>query len=322
MNWKKLGSFLTIGLLFTACDNTIDINAPWVETPVVYALIDINQPVQYMRIQKTYQNAADVPTSAGAQITDSLYFDTIIATLLNTSNRFATPDTLIKIDTTMQDGYFSNAKHYLYKSTKAIDPNGVYKLNIYSPKTGKEYNSTTNIISKAEVVGTQTPVYLYIEDDRYFNVRFKTGSQASMYDVLVRFIYREYPVGNPGAYVIKWVDWTIETNSLVRTQGETKTYLRKTSEYLNFLKKSFPVNAAVERKIEGLQYVIMGGSEAMRTMAEVNKPSNSIVPKNSVYSNIQGGIGIFSSRNVLTQNMTIAEQTKPAIVSVLPNFVQ
>jgi hypothetical protein len=65
-------------VLLAGCENDIEINAPWRETPVVYGFLDPNTGTQYLRIQKTYQNSTSITTEEGAKINDSLYFDSIV----------------------------------------------------------------------------------------------------------------------------------------------------------------------------------------------------------------------------------------------------
>ena len=106
MKMKKPFWGLLMGLtLLCSCDNTLEINADWRETPVVMAFIDLTQDSQIIRIQKTYQNSIDKTTAEVAQIADSLYMRNITVNIHNTGN-----PTLVKsfsrVSPRKEEGFF------------------------------------------------------------------------------------------------------------------------------------------------------------------------------------------------------------------------
>ncbi|MFN3445800.1 MAG: hypothetical protein ACK44D_08675, partial [Bacteroidia bacterium] len=104
-NW--ILPFLAGILLLPACDNTLDINAPYRETPVVYAIIDLGQDSQIFRIQKTYQNDVNKTTEEVAQIADSLYMKNITVKVVNANNQNLFRD-FKRLAPRKEAGFFSN----------------------------------------------------------------------------------------------------------------------------------------------------------------------------------------------------------------------
>ena len=43
-------------ILFSGCDNEVDINADWKETIVVYGLLNPNDSIQYIKVNKAFLN--------------------------------------------------------------------------------------------------------------------------------------------------------------------------------------------------------------------------------------------------------------------------
>jgi hypothetical protein len=59
-------------LLFSACENEVDINADWKDVPVVFGLLDADSTEQFIRISRVFLGEGDA--LAFAQIQDSLYY--------------------------------------------------------------------------------------------------------------------------------------------------------------------------------------------------------------------------------------------------------
>ena len=75
---KKKSAFfvlcLVLGLLISSCDNSLDILDEYKETPIVYGLLNKNDTVHYVRIQKGFLGEGNALLMA--QYADSIYYDT------------------------------------------------------------------------------------------------------------------------------------------------------------------------------------------------------------------------------------------------------
>jgi hypothetical protein len=327
-NLMKLNRFVLAifaGILFAGCENDIDINAPWKETPVIYGFLDANKTTQYIRVQKTYQNSIDLTTAEGAQISDSLYFKNVTVKVVASNGavyNFTKDSTITK-----GDGFFASDVNFIYKNTTSmpVDPSKTYNLQVTSGETGNTYTSTTGIVGKAEIMSISPDYKLFLRPYLDYNrvlYQFKPGNSAAIYDVMIRFWYNEYPTGNPGAAVAKYVDYYLEKSWVVdATSG--KTYLRTSAEWIFYLKSVLKTDNSVTREFKQIDYVATGGSKEMKDIIDLSKPSAVIVQRKTDYSNINGGLGIFSSRsetvkaNILLQD----DSSKIYLVKDLPNFI-
>ncbi len=316
--------FILIVLALTSlgCKNDLDINAPYKDIPVVYGFLDQNDTIQYIRIQKMYQNDAHTSTSAGAQITDSLYFDTLKVVLINIAKTPFDTFHCYRVDNIPKDnGFFSPARNTLYATKIPFNNNNneVYSLRIFNPKSGKTYTSQATIIKDAtiefrNVAIRNTPV------NHAFAFRFISSRNAYLHDLVIRYQYKEMSKADTSQFEIKNVDFHIAYN---------KTYVQSSSvsesissrDYMAFLKTKISPDDSKVRRTYGIIYQVYGGSKDFSELLDLSKPSLGIVQKNPEYSNISEGLGIFTSRNFKQLNMGLDAGTLSLLASELPNFI-
>jgi hypothetical protein len=290
---------LITALLFNSCKNDLEINAPWKETPVVYGFLDVNKTTQYIRVQKTYQNSVDLTTAEGAKISDSLYFkDDMVSVVVSGPAgdiKFTRMTTIPK-----NSGFFASDVNFIYQANMTINPAQTYTLKVTSKATNTTYTSTTPIVGAATIMSISPNYRLYIRPYQDFNriqYQFRPGSGGALYDIAIRFWYKEYPTGNPAAFELKYVDYFLEKGWAVDAPTG-KTYLLATKDWVYFLKNAIPQAANITREYHQVDYVAIGGSREMKDIIDLSKPSAVIVQRKTDYSNISNGaLGIFSSRS-------------------------
>lgn len=304
-------------LLSVACKNEIDINAPWRETPVVFGLLDANNQVQYLRIQKTYQNSVNQTTQQGARYSDSLYFDTLYVTVTSDFN-----ETFIfeKIDTTKNDGFFANDKAVLYKANFKPVNGRKYTLNIFSPSTGKKYTSTTNVIGAAETTQSGSPPLFRVRNyPEPRTLRYTPGRDAFIYDIMIRLNYTEYNVF--GDSLQQFIDYPVRTDLPIATYTQ-RTESFTTSNFLKYIAENISKKPGIERKFRSINYVFAGGSQDLKLFIDISRPINSFVQVKPEFSNIEGALGIFSSRSIsLSANILLSDDSSRYFINTLPGFV-
>jgi hypothetical protein len=273
------------------CDNEIDINAPWRETPVVYAFLDPNTGTQYLRIEKTYQNSVDLTTEEGAKINDSLYFDNIVVKVkkVNSDSIFIFTKTT---DIPKETGFFSSGTHYLYKSSLYPQPSVNYTLEIYSPKTQNTYLSTTTAIGKSNLIAN---TFRFSPKEASLTLTLTPISGAADIKPTLRFKYLEYStsIANSDTF---FVDYVVDEN--VSMNGSNLRYNINNRVFVNYIKDIINVKSGYTRKIVGFDLFFIGAGKEIIDLINVMKPSSMVVQKKLEYSNISGGLGIFSSRSV------------------------
>lgn len=320
---KYLGAVLLI-CLFIQCKNDIEINAPWIETPVVFGLLDPNSNTQFIRIQKTYQNSISQNTQQGAQYPDSLYFDTLVVKVTSTSNEIFS---FIKVPAPKESGFFTKEDAFIYTSNFRPRADGrVYTLEIFSPRTGKTYRGRTIIMGAADT--TQSPSGFYsirLRNDSIdvFTVRFKPGVNTFVYDVFVRLRYTEFNLAGDSAQ--KSIEYPIDNAQNIFTRnlssGQFTRFLVSPPDMLRFFRNELSNNSNITRKFRGIDYVFAGGSQDLKLFIDISRTQNSFVQNRPEFSNIDDGLGIFSSRSMSTfSNVVLADKASLDAINSLPGF--
>lgn len=323
MKFTSFLSFLFLVALFSACSNDLEINAPYKDIPVVNAFLDQNQPVQYIRIQKVYQNGTGSTTMEGAQNTDSLYFDSLVVDLIEA--RTGTIYPCKRIDTVYKDsGLFSSAVHHLYVTSfpKNESADEQFNLRIHVPSSGNTfYNKEPISIVKDAFVEDRT-ISVDTIINHSFPYRFRTGRNSSLYDLSIRFYYTETEKANPSNVQEKVYEYFIQRAKIYTYSTTIKAEAVLSKNFINNLQGNIKFNPLVNRKYSRIEFVAYGGSKEYQEYLELAKPNTSIVPKNAEYSNISGGKGIFSSRNKVVQTqMKLDSKSISILTAILPNFV-
>lgn len=315
----KIISIIALVISFLGCKNDLIINAPYKDMAVIFSFLDQNEPIQYIRIEKLYQNSVSLSTTAGAQITDSLYFDTLIVKIINIVKN----DTFncYRVDTIPKnDGFFSSGRNTIYATSipKNNADQEVYQLLVINPKNNKTFTSQTTLVKDAIIEYRKIAIRLS-PASHSFPFRFLSGNNAFLYDLIVRYQYKETDATDTSIHEIKTVDYYIARSSVYPQNSDCYTSINSRT-YLDFLKSKVLKDDSKKRKTIGITYQAYGGSQEFLRYLELTKPGIGIVQKKTEYSNISNGLGIFTSRNFNQLNMGLDPTTVTIIEGVLPNF--
>lgn len=308
-------------LLFAGCKNDIDINAKYKDVAIVYGFLDQNQSVQYLRIQKLYQNSGSLSTGEGAKNADSLYFDSLQVKVTNIAN--GNVYNCYRVDTIPKDsGFFSAAKNAFYAFTfpKNNNANEVFALDIYYPKKDIHFTSKTTLVKDATIPPRKVVLKL-VPTNYVFLFSIKTGRNSYLYDLYVRYVYKEMNAADTSQFEIKSLDYSVTTGMPYAPEADYSEYIGCT-KYIDFLKSKITYDPTKIRRTLDIQFHAYGGSSEFQEMLSLSNPNMSIVQKNPLYSNINNGIGIFTSRNLVFRSMEIDPTSLNLLATELPNFIR
>lgn len=298
-NW--IFALLLIVLGLSACDNTLDINAPWRETPVVFAVIDLGQDSQILRIQKTYQNDANQSSNQAAQIADSLYLKNITVRISLDADTSKYKN-FVRLAPRKEAGFFSNqdSSYWGALATNWFTSGSRYQLKIHSNETGKDYIGTTDVVGKATIPQVTTIDLSNLNTPTFsFQINNVGSANSTMLDLYIRLSYNEVSVTNPQDSVVKYFDYYIRKSTTYASYSSSNYRYSagvKKVDYLNALKRELTVNPNVRRTFNSLAFEVMAYNRDYIDMQLTNAPSGSVIPKFGEYSNINNAIGVFASR--------------------------
>ncbi len=311
---KKLFVLLLGALSLASCSNDFDVIADWQEIPVVYGLIDASDTAQYIRVQKAF---LDPETSAVqlAGIVDSIYFDaastSVALEMLNNSGTVVTTIPLNRVDGALEGypkegGDFANSPNWLYKTTSPIDANREYRLVINT--SSNTYSATTKVVKPftldiPNITVSQAIVFNYPNAETAFSWTAPESTNATLFDLDLIITYQEGTLDGSIPTVQKTLTWPMRRN-LRRESGNSVVNPRVAGEgFYSFIGDALeplpnPTNAF--RCISGLEVVVSGAAEDLDNFIDIQNTNTGITSAEVVplYTNIEGGRGVFSSRRI------------------------
>ena len=306
-NFFSLISLISFIVLFKSCDTDFDVNAEAKEIIVVYALLDKSRDTQYVKINKAFlgeNNALIMAQNSGS--TNFLPSDLEVKVYKSTSNEVI--DSVYLVDTVLvkEEGIFANDENiiYYFVNNNFLNGNSNYSLNVKNVNTQNSVNSNTNIINSFSFNNFNSNAFLFgfynpsQPDTLKFlskTMEWNKVTNGEIYQLDLRFNYNEDDGNN------------LTNKSLLFSQpleeftGGVMTSTIEGSKFFNFLQQNIQENENVVRRFLSIDIIMTIGTPELNTYIKVNEPITGIVQHRPQYSNIDNGIGLFSSRYTHTE---------------------
>jgi len=273
--------------------------APYQDVPVVYCILNPNETTHYLRLEKSFLGEASAYDMA--QETDSVYYpdgEVVIERWLNGSRKEVFQ--LERREVAVRDsGIFVHDPNLLYVLEAQLVTNSEYRLMVNIPSTGASVRSSTQVVSQFPVIRPEAykQTFAFSSYDNYQVVEWLTAPYTRIYQLQVRFHYLEATGRDT---VRKSLLWNIgHFNSVSGAGGEKLTTSIPHRRFYQWLgTKLDPATEGLVRLAarEALDFVFTVGGEELYMFMEVNKTESGPPREKPNYSNIEGGLGLFSSR--------------------------
>lgn len=319
----------TISVLLFSCETKVDLNAEYKDITVVYGLINPNDSVHYVKINKVFlpEDGTNANTLAANQANFNYAADELTATVveINASNgNVIKTFNLVRTENEIpkDDGVFDNSVNVLYKFTEAsINRNNVYKLKIYNSKLDKEITSETLIVGNSTVtsptLSQKMAFWIGAPNNGGFanrSISFTTGKNIGRIDAKLIFKYTNHFVASSGI--------SPQPQQIIMRMGELKTtnpvdgseLLEWTMEGATFfdnIRASVPATLTnlSHRELQNVDLEFVVAGTELNVYMEVAEPSNTVNQDKPSYTNIENGLGVFSSRETYKWISTIDPNT-------------
>lgn len=316
---SRIFTLLFLPFVFLSCSNELEVLAPYEENASVVALLDPNQTWQFIKINKVFTNP-DAKATDVAGIADSLYFDTLDTWITEEETGRIIP--LTRANIALKDsGVFATSPNYLYVTNENITPNYRYRLNIVLPN-GKRLTALTNLSYTPFVAYPVTPIQRVLTvqntSTNSFTLQFVTPRNGKIFDAYLNFRYLEINKSDTTQKTEKSVSWRIlrSFRSVSDKGNESVIYRLPGALFFEFVAGNIEVDPNVIRRFLPCEFSMIAGNLELDNYIQSSAPSIGIVQKQSEYSNIRDGIGIFASRNTyFLNNITLSEVTKNVFVN-------
>lgn len=319
--FRKVHNFLLFTLLsagLIACSNDFEILAPHRDLPLVYSLLDPVDSVHYVRIEKTFAGEANALEMAS--VIDSLYYKNVQVQIERWRDRsFAESFTLDEIENIPKDtGLFAHSENQLFQLHQVIDPLSEYKLIVEIDDIGLTLESNTRIVSGVKLIkpGFNQPRFSFANLDLNTEVEWLTTQNSRLYFLQFHLQYLE--ITEHHDTVSKMADWTIgHFISEHRDGGQRMETMIPNRRFFQWMASKIPPADANQKRIIPLECLDISftiGGEELYTYLEINQGEHNPMISQPVYTNINNGIGLFSSRT--TQKISGKGLTYATIDSV------
>lgn len=312
---KRIGTLLfTFAAILYGCETDFDVIASYKEVMVIDGLLNANDTVQSVRISKAYLGEGNALIMA--QQEDSINYGDVLDVTLQRIRQNSVLQTFSLSRQEYNDkdtGVFAR-KYVLYKTNQPIFEDSEYKLTVTNRETGVTATSRTKIVGDLTLVNvfSADSIDLSVNATAPYNVSFRQGQNAYYFEMIIRFNYREIdPSGNSTP---KKVDWYFSS----------PTSINSTEGYFSFFKYNFFNNLGVNisdnpgytRRIDSLanglrpfEIILLEGSEDLNTYIQLQKPSSGVIQDKPLFTTIENGLGLFTSRIIHTRSLFLKQST-------------
>ncbi len=298
---------------FQSCETDFDVTAPYKDITVVYGLLSQNDSVHYIKINKAFIGEGNALEYA--QNEDSSSYGNKLEVVLR-EYRNGNALRTFNCDTTSvynkEPGIFYAPKQVVYKSAFVIpdDPGMEYRLEVRNKITGKVTTAKTLLIPSFNFESPrpgQRSINFSIEGNNQ-RIKWTSAKNGKRYNVAIRFWFYEVMAATKDT-IPRYIDWTftpVKSNTIFG--GEPLEILYAPTTFFSVCKNQIPYksNSAIQesdvsiRLANYVEVLFAVAADDLNTYMEVNEPSSGIVQDKPDYTNIENGIGLFSSRFVRT----------------------
>jgi hypothetical protein len=320
-------------IFFTACETDIDVSSEWKDITVVYGLINKSDSVHYLKISKAF--LGDGNALEYAQIADSSsYYNNLEVTL--TEKLAGSVVRVLPFDTVLitdkDDGVFYSPNQVVYSSNFIVpldvdNKDYTYDLMVRNKTTGKEVTSSTSLVKNFDITTPRfgQPTIDFISPNAQ-PVKWKTAKDGRRYDVFIRIWFEEVISPNNDT-IDRYFDWKLGSANATFLDGKEELNILYVPEAMYGIAQSLIPRRGVDenniseedvvaRLINRAEYTVVVSGDALNTYLDVNEPSSGIIQDRPEYTNIDNGLGLFSSRFAKLTSIKIGAKTESRLIEI------
>lgn len=323
-----------VGLIsLESCKNEVEIFAPESDVTLIYGLLSASDQVHQIKINRVFQGTDAI--NVLAQDPTVSEYENIEANLVEIrDNGFGTIDTLniwpfVETTITNKDsGYFYYPNQKIYELNQKLDSTKLYAIMVDKLDGSPIVESRTELI---QVFGDIIirPIGLNFLGLGLCNVdgpienltlELNTPVNAKIMDVYLDFSYQDEDNNNVKGDTITlsyYVGQEVVT-TVGERPGQTETIkldLTPTAFY-EFIAANVPVvgpDDDIKQRValdEPLNFRFVSGGVELNTYLEVASPSTSLLETKPEYTNVNNGVGLWSTRSF---NNKVAKMSRASI---------
>ena len=306
---KKIVHFLLFGvfiLSYSSCKTDFDVAAPYKETMVIYGLLNPTDHPQYIRVSKAYLGEGN--SLIMAQERDSIYYGSILNVTLQrlSSSGVVLQESSMTRDTTIpkDSGIFYYPYQVIYSSPDSMRFDSKYKIKVTNTQTGLTASAETKIVGSFLVDhptdhGPGVSPNFNFTLAGIYNPDFYPAPNGYVYNLKIRFHYKDLIIATNDS-TEKYVDWDLGDQVGAGQPKITYTMFRPDLYRVVGSTVLSVDTTVIERKISSppIEFIFTAGSEDLYTYQQLIAPSIGIVQDRPLFTNVENGIGLVTSKYV------------------------
>jgi hypothetical protein len=332
---KRVSLIFLMALFLVSCSTKVDIYADYKEIPVVYGLIEADSDTNFVKVTKAFCGNNDNPINAleVAQIYDSSeYPGKLDAFIVELKSNYGQPyrptgrkfylDTLTLHDKT--EGLFYSPHQKVYYTEERFNVNHGseryhYKLYVVKPDFDT-VTAETGVVSGDIRVGQTVVGFQSAPTEAVSSLIFSSTEEAVIYEIGMQFRYREGHAGQP--MVTKEVHWSFGARTLggyekVENTDNLYRVYYSVNTLFNYLERAIGNDTVwdeshpnVVRYMDDMTVFIAAAGEDFNNYYQYLQSSQNGLSLSSEYTNVEGGVGLFSSRIFVRNKVDLSPRTK------------
>ena len=316
--------FISLGLIvLNSCNEKIELIGDFVETAVVYGLLDQADSLHYIKINRAFigpGNALEI-----AQIADSSYFTNVDATISEYLNGNLTRSWLLRdtiLDNKDPNGVFyaPEQKVYYFKTMPtgfngviqtstnpqmtSLNPQAIYKIDIVINNGAFSVSGETELVRGiTSAAATQNFNFKFADNPGEYTSTGITVSSTGNSFVLNTQLNMAFYEWEGNTFSEKSFFWKLGEADVL--PSSSKIFTANGQTFYDLMKSNCTENSSIsKRTFKGVTIKITGGAEELYNFIAVNKPSSGLAQSKPTYTNLTATngkrvIGIFSSRQTV-----------------------
>jgi hypothetical protein len=304
--------------LLVSCETNFDVIADYKEIAIVYGLLNQNDSVHYLRINKAFLGEGNAITYA--QVADSSSFGADISVLLTEITPGGEKKEIIFDTITLynkQAGDFYSPGQLFYGSDAKLDENNTYELKVISKKTSYEVSSQTSLIHnfyfKSPSSGSKN-LSLQRAIPQTNKIIWQNAKNGKRYQFRFYFNYKE--LGLKGDTVYRKIEWIFPEQTTESTDGVGESDVSfKNEDFYKLCESKIPYidltteDAVIKRFASTCDLEVTVIGDEFNTYLDANGPTTGVLMEKPSYSNITNGLGMLSSKYQIHRHIALSEKT-------------
>ena len=311
---------LIIPFIINSCNNELDVLDDYEEKIVIFGILNPNDTAHYVRVGRVFLGEGNALLFAQTEDSIQLPPEQMEVRITRLQNGVEQQFWILQPDTSQprEEGVFLWPHQVVYRGAFPVLTDGsTYRITVTNLRTGYVASSETEVVKDLAHTNPSSAVPLNLQEEANIRFYFSTPLYGKRYQLMLRFYYDEQFIYDTTQVSTRYVDWIIgETESLDDRGGENLSIGVNRRNFLHMLSNKIEENTFVRRISRKVELIYTSAHEDFVTFIHVQEAINTSSADLPQFSNVENGLGIFSTRNTTVYpNYSLDLDTREALVS-------